>query len=310
MSIVLALVPAAGAEAGARADFGLRLSSEVPSHSSGVAFHVRFKAPGDANAKPPPVKSVVIDGPAGLRYDNLAAPRCTASDAQLQSVGPSACPSGSQVGAGTYTALLGFGPPVDPFVGDDLVFNAPGQIIELITVEGTDRVAGLDRLTIDGDRLTAHPPDVPGGPPDGKTATRQIDFTVPARVAGAHALVTTPPSCPHKGVWTSRGTFGFADGGKETVTASTPCAPPARPKLTVRPGQVRATRRTRYAFQLSRAQRKCLGRSTLTFAARSARFDSRGRASMVVTFSRPGRRWARVHGRGCLGPGAWVQVAA
>jgi hypothetical protein len=305
--LALALATSAHGETGRRADFGMRLLTTTPGASSGVAFHVRFKAPDDPNGKPSPIKSVVIAGPSGVRYDNRAAPTCTATDAELQAEGPSACAAGSQVGQGTYTAITGFGPPADPFVGDDLVFNAPGGLIELITIKGTDRTAGFDRLTIAGSTLTAHPPDTPGGPPDGKTATRQIDFTIPARRAGGAALVTTPARCPASHAWSARGTFGFADGATETVVAHMPCRPP-RARLTVVPGHARTDERTRFRFGLSRGQRACLGEAALTFAGRRVRIDRAGRASMAVSFRRPGRRWARVHGRGCLGPGAWVRV--
>lgn len=110
VGLLLASAGPAWGEAGRRADFSMRLTSPRPGTPTGIAFHVRFKAAHDPDAKPSPIKSVVIRGPDGLRYDNAAAPRCQATDAELQADGPSACPGGSQVGRGTYTAILGFGP--------------------------------------------------------------------------------------------------------------------------------------------------------------------------------------------------------
>lgn len=78
-------------------------------------------------------------------------------------------------------------------------------------------VAGMDRLTIAPGRLTAHPPNTPGGPPDGRTAVREVRLRIPRLIGpGGRPYVTTPRRC-----LTAR--YEFADGGETVVRDSTPC---------------------------------------------------------------------------------------
>ena len=71
-----------------------------------------------------------------------------------------------------------------------LCLNGADQIIEVVTVPGTQTVAGIDRLTVAGNVLSAHPPAIPGGPPDGRTAVKDIKLTI-----DHSGYVTTPPEC-------------------------------------------------------------------------------------------------------------------
>src|SRR3954467_11127780 len=163
-----------------------------------------------------------------------------ASDDELSTRGSDACPAETELTLGTLVGTTGFGPPVDPLVGDDHVFNGPDQIIEVITFPGNSQAPAFARLKIQGSTLPAPPPMLPGGPPDGETAVRSIDFEIPVRTgAGGRTFITTPPSCPAGGRWSSAGTFGFADGTSDRVVSATPCAsaaarPPAM-RLSVRP---------------------------------------------------------------------------
>lgn len=300
----------ASAEAGHRADFSLGLTSSAPAASTGLTISVRFKAPDDPEAKPPPVKGVVLDAPAGTRFDTTTVTRCEASDAELRARGLSACPSDSKVGFGGFSAITGFGPPVDPFVADNHVFNGPDQIIEVVTFKGTDRTAGFDRLTIDGSTLTAHPPTTPGGPPDGRTATRTIDFAIPAR----GAFITTPRQCPADGSWISRGHFTFEDGGTETVASRTPCRPSSSPtkaaklSVSVRPRRVVAGESTRFSFRVRSRKASCRRGATIRFAGQRATTDAEGRAQISARLRRSGRRVVRVAKPGCRAGRAWVRV--
>ena len=86
--------------------------------------------------------------PAGTRIDTNAVAKCTATDEELRAQGRRRpAPRARKVGAGTLTAVTGFGPPADPVAGEVTVFNGDGQLIELVTVPDTDRSAGFDRLT-------------------------------------------------------------------------------------------------------------------------------------------------------------------
>ena len=214
----------AGATTGKRADFSLGFSTKSRGAPTALVLHVVYKAAGDSKAKPSPIRKVVVVAPRGTRFHTGAVAKCTASDDEIKAEGSGACPPASRIGAGKLTADTGFGPPVDPVAGDLTLFNSGTAIIEVVTAPGTDRTVGIDRLKIDGSTLTGHPPTTPGGPPDGETAVRQIDFTV-TRKSG---FVTTPRSCPRSRRWVSRGTFGFADGAEETLISRGACKRPRR----------------------------------------------------------------------------------
>jgi hypothetical protein len=251
-----------------------------------------------------------------------AVPQCEATDEEFRALGPRACPPESQVGEGTLEARTGT--PADPIHGDVTAFNGVGEIIELVTVPGTDRVAGMDRLTVEGSTLTAHPPAVPGGPPDGRTAVREVHLVLPARAGtDGRPYVSTPSACPADGLWRSLGTFTFNDGGSGTASATTPCvaaaqpAPAAsaaapvraRPGLRVRlvsPRRVRAGRRTRFVVRVSSAVPTCTRHATVRIGRARGVTDARGRATLVTRVRRRFR--VRVTRPGCAGVRRAVSV--
>ena len=199
-------------------------TSTTPGTSTGMHVDVRFGSPVGSDKKPPNLTGARIHLPNGTVLRTDTRPTCTAPDPVLQVAGTLGCPADSQVGTGSLEGDTGFGAPVDPLVGDDTVFNGNGELIEIVTPPGAPApAAGVDRLTIDGSTLTAHPPTVPGGPPDYTTNIRRITFTVPAHGNGTDAYITTPPSCPRSGYWVTKAKFYFADGTKNAVTARTPC---------------------------------------------------------------------------------------
>jgi hypothetical protein len=248
---------------------------------------------------------------------------CTASDEELKARGPDACPAATKLTVGEFTGITGFGPPADPFVGDDHVFNGPRQLIEVITFHGSSASPGFDRLTVDGSTLTAHPPKAAGAPPDNEASVRSIDFRIPVRVAAGRSLMTTPPTCPDDGAWASVATFGFADGSSETVTSRTPCRPPSQAAgappppaaaraalaVTVRPRRVRAGRLVRIRVHATSADAGCVAGATVRVGSRAVRTDGRGRATLPWTFKGPGTRHALVTKRGCRGARAVIRVA-
>ena len=223
LGLACAAAPAS-AERGRLADFSLRLTSRTPASPTGVAVHLLLHRAGDRSAKPSPLRSAVLVLPRGLRFDSGAVPQCTASDDELRLLGSDACPADTELTVGSFTAMTGFGPPIDPLTNDLHIFNGPRQIIEVITVPNGPVSPAFDRLTYDGSRFTAHPPTAPGGPPEGQSSVRSIDYRIPVRMTRGRAVFTTPPGCPSGGAWITRATFGFADGTRDTVASATPCA--------------------------------------------------------------------------------------
>lgn len=312
-SVLLSLAAAAPAvaESGRLADFRATYTTTQVGSPTGVKVHIFFHAADDRDAKPSPLRSAVIHGPEGLRSDTGVMNQCMASDEELRAMGSDACPDDTKLSVGSFSAIGGFGPPADPFMGDDHVFNGPDQIIEVITVKGGSASPGFDRLTISGSTLTAHPPMTPGGPPDGESSVRSIDFQIPVRRgSGGRSLITTPPGCPAAGQWMTTATFGFKDGTTDTVTSASPCKLPraARIKLAVRPRRVVLGRRTRLTFQAKSASARCVAGVTIRFAGHRLRTGRDGRAVLTTGLRRAGLRRARATKPGCR-PGAAVVVA-
>ena len=219
---VLTTVPSSAAPAH-RTRLTLTFSSRDVSSSTGLHVTMAFTDPSNPSGKAPRLVTAVLTLPQGTMLRTDSAPRCTASDADLTVRGTAACPDDTRVGSGTIQGDTGVGAPVDPITGDDTVFNGPDEIIEVVTPPGMPFAVAVDRLHQRRGTVTAHPPAPPGGPPDGHTTIRRVDFTIPARGAGRSAYITTPGTCPPSGVWTTTGRFTFADGVSDTVLTTTPC---------------------------------------------------------------------------------------
>lgn len=302
-----ALAVAIPASAPAQSDFGLRFATAAPASPTTAHLHIVYRRAGDRDAKPSPIEQIVIDAPAGTRFGGSTIPACHAGDAELRLLGRAACPAASRVGHGTLTAITGLGAPLDPVRTRLDVFRTSDGVVELVTQPETDVPLAVDRARIEGSTATFAPPATPGGPPDGRTAVREIDLTI-----GAADFVTTPPACPPGGRWTSQAAFTFADGSTHRPSATTPCdaqAAPPRTRLKATPRRVRAGERTRLRFRLRSAERRCVAGATVHLAGRTATTDRRGRATMTRRFTRAKRHRARAHPPGCARATTTIVVA-
>ena len=291
-----ALAAGANADPTDRAELTVTLANQAPAQGTALTLKAVYRDPANPDGKPSPIERVVVDLPAGTRIATAALPQCGASDDELRVRGRGACPEESKVGTGKLVAYMGT--PADPVQADVTVFNNRDELVEVVTAEGTDRVLGMDRLHVEGSRLTGNPPSTPGGPPDGRTAIAEIGFELPARTgSGGTPYVRTPPSCPD-GRWTSRGEFGFADGSTAVATSVTPCRrDPSR--LGATPRRVRAGQVSRVVIRALPSSRACSRGATVSFAGRRARTDATGRAALRVRPRRPGLARATLRKRGC-----------
>jgi hypothetical protein len=305
------------AERGELADFSEGFTTEAPGVPTGLTIRVRFHQAGDPNAKPAPLRSAVIHGPPGLRFDTSTVEACRASDDEIRALGSDACPAESRLALGSFSAMTGLGPPFDPIAGDDHLFNGDRQLIEIITVPGGSASPVSDRLTISGATLTAHPPRAPGGPPDGESSVRSIEFGIRPRAAAGKSLITTPPICPASGQWVTIATFGFGDGRSETIASRARCARghsvprTGRPRLrlAVRPRRALVGERVRLHLIVRSRTPGCVAQATVRVGTRRVRTDRNGRARPVVRFERAGRRAVRATHRGCRAASAAIRVA-
>jgi hypothetical protein len=244
--VILALC-AAGAAAepgtGPRESVDQGFTTRTPGSPTGLTFTGVYHAAGDPKGDPPFLRRIVVTAPPGMRYDTSAPERCTASDAQLQLLGPDACPAGSKIGTGTIEGII-YVPFAHGFVFDHFkhnlhVLNNADEQILLVESEGYTVVRG--RLTPDGS-LEFTPTACFPAPPTGQCADDYVVqlksvTSIPAitRTSGGtvRSYAVTPPTCPASGSWQTTMRFWWSDGTADTTASSQPCARPAaspRPK--------------------------------------------------------------------------------
>ena len=304
-----ALAATGGAAAQARSDYAFGLSTDAPASAAGMRLKILYGHPDGKSAKPPALAALSIDLPVGLRLDTGVTPSCQASDAAFRLRGRGACPAASRIGSGTLVAMTGL-PGLDPVTTDLTVFNGGDELIELVSFKGTNVTAGLDRLSIRGSRLVAHPPAVPGGPPDGRTTVREIALRIGPRSTGSRSLITTPPDCP-AGVWSSRLNFSFVSyPAPFSLADSTPCAQTAKPRmrLKVRPRKALPGKRTRFRVKVSSKAPSCRGGVRVRLGRSRAITNRRGRARIRTRLRRRGLRSLRAAKRGCRPARASIRI--
>jgi hypothetical protein len=217
------------AQAAANADAGLvsdlQLTSHVVGTPSGGTLHLVW--PDGPDGKPKPEAKGVFQFPAGTIINEQAVPVCNASDTELQLEGRAACPDGSALGPGDLALITGVGAPVDPLRLDDFWFHGPGQLVGLISPQGSQYpVLAVNRVQIQGATLIAQPSLPPGYPPGTKTAPKESNQRIDRLVSSAGAFITTPPTCPSSGAWISHTTITYDDGSTDSATSATPCTGP------------------------------------------------------------------------------------
>ena len=272
-------------------EIGLRFASKKPGTNTAMTLHIRYTRPGDAQAKPPPIRRVQIDAPAGTAFHSTTVPACEASDAEVMLLGTAACPSASRIADGTIRVITGFGEPFDPFDSPTPVFNDGRGWLEVSQTPSTPITIAVTRLAVTGSRIRGDIAATPGGPPDNQTAVSTLDLSFP----DSSGYITTPPTCPAGGRWATTGTFTFGDGTTQIVHGDTPCvaaaAKAARPRirLSVKPRRARVGRRKRFSFRattIANGKRVAVRKAMVRFDGRKARTDSKGIVRMTGTLAR------------------------
>ena len=217
-TIALAAAAAVSASPEFASTFALKQLTRAPASSTGFHTLMTWSDPGEPGGAPKAIEEIVLKFPRGSRFDTRALAVCEASDDQISSDGAAACPPASRVGAGHTNAVLGSAASFDT---DVTLFNAPGQIIVLVTLHGTTTT-----LTEFRDQVRRRTVIVRPVLPSGVSLTR-LDLTFDAhssRGAGKrHAYLTTPPACPRSRLWTSRAKFTYADASRERLKSSARC---------------------------------------------------------------------------------------
>lgn len=251
MATALAITFAASTESasgrdGARQVISFTFDQERPGAPSGVRLTIDYVNPSDPNAKPYAVESLVESLANGARFDTSVPVRCRASDAELMSQGPAACPAGSRVGGGELDLDTGIEGPSRIVHNRVTLFNNENELILLATQDGGSHVVARSRIE-EGTVYVGAPP-LPGGPPDGFTAIKRVDVVLDRISIGGRNYVTTPPTCPAGGGWESMIQFTYRDGVSQTATSSSPCLTPR-------------VDRTPPRIRISHVPRHCVSRS-------------------------------------------------
>ena len=306
----VALVAVAVASTYGRTVVALPFTTPRPAASTGLRISIHYQDEHDPNAKPKTFHKLEIQLPSGFEVKQRVVPACTASDSELMAKGPSACPR-SKVGDGTVSLMTGFPPPEDTFATDVTVLQGQGEWLDVFRAKGASQTLAVDHIKITGRTLVDEPQSVPGGPPDGRSAVRDVRIRIGARTARGRAYLRTPPRCPSERRWESRFTVFYDDGVTDVARATSPCSPRARRpamKLTVSPHRVTAGARVRVRFHVRSAIMRCRRGVVIRLAGERVLTNRRGNAALIHRFRHAGRRRAVATKVGCRHAVARVRV--
>jgi hypothetical protein len=195
--------------------FELTYLSRHPGAPSGQIPLMTWTDPGAPAEVPKVIKRIELLFHPGTRFDTSALTRCRASDEQIKSKGASACPTASELGTGHTTGVTSSG----EFVTDVTLFNGRGEIIVLVTVQGTPITEFRDKVK--GRKITIEPA-LPAG-----VALKRLKLRIGPHSKGhgnrQKTYMRNPPSCPRSGKWTTIAKFIYTDGSTQTLHSGSPC---------------------------------------------------------------------------------------
>jgi hypothetical protein len=198
------------------ATFDLTYLSRTPGAPSGQVPLMTWTDPGAPAEVPKTIKRIELTFHKGTRFDTSALARCHASDAVIKSKGPSACPATSRLGTGHTTGVFSNG---SEFVTDVVLFNARGEIIVLVSLNGTPVTEFRDRVK--GRTIEIEPVLPPG------VSLKRLKLRIGPHSKGHGAkrrtYMSNPPTCPASRKWTTVAKFTYVDGSAQTIRGSSPC---------------------------------------------------------------------------------------
>lgn len=223
-------LPAAAAAATSQVYTG-QFSTSSANTSAGLSFST--SSSDDANTannnQPKAVREYDIALPAGTAIDTGAAPRCTATDAEILADPTGACPAGSNVGTGNASYRLPFSGAAD-VPADVTVFNADNGLIIYVDPSPTADPFTFRASFVNGTlKIPVAPQCIPpatdqngqckrtdGNPGDWEAIVAGLDFSVGPATSGtgptARNLITTPATCVSPFTWKNTATMSYADG--------------------------------------------------------------------------------------------------
>jgi hypothetical protein len=236
-----ALMPAGAAAqpvAGPRETVDQGFTTQRPSSPTGSTYTGVYHAAGNPKGDPPYLRKMVFYPPRGMRYDTSVPARCTASDVELEALGPDACPAGSRLGGGTVEGIF-WVPVTHSFIFDRYkhtvdVMNGANEQIVLVKAEDYAVVRGRVRPdnSVEFTPTTCYPEPPVGDCADDyilqlKSSTLLEPY---AKTSGGRvrSYATTPAKCPKRRFWRSTTRFWWADGSVDSVVTKQPCIRPRK----------------------------------------------------------------------------------
>jgi hypothetical protein len=192
--------------------FDLAYTSRVPGAASGQVPLMTWSDPGAPNAVPKIIKRIQLTFHKGTKFDTSALARCHAKDDKILATGGAVCPKKSRLGGGHTTGSFANG---TDFQTDVSLFNARGEIIVVVTLNGTPVTEFRDEV---GARKITIEPKLPSG-----VALKRLNLHIGRHTTGRRTYMRNPPSCPRSGKWTTIAKFTYVDGSRETKRDSSPC---------------------------------------------------------------------------------------
>jgi hypothetical protein len=191
--------------------------SPRPNVSTGLSTVMTWSDPGGLGGTPKAIKRIQLQFAPGTRFDTSAVTSCGASDLEIFLEQAAACPAASRIGGGSTIGAFVTG---QTFTTQVTLFNAPGQIIVLVTVGGLPATEFRD--DVHEDSITINP-----ALPAAVTLER-LALRIDAHSAGPKSYMRTPPGCPASGQWPIAATFYYADGSSERHDSGSGCVSPRR----------------------------------------------------------------------------------
>jgi hypothetical protein len=192
--------------------FDLTYLSRTPGAPSGQVPLMTWSDPGAPNEVPKTIKRIELRFHKGTEFDTSALARCHAADAKILSTGGAACPKASRLGSGHTTGVFSNG---SDFVTDVTLFNARGQIIVVVLLNGTPVTEFRDGVK--GRTITIEPV-LPAG-----VSLKRLKLRIGRHSKGQRTYMRNPPACPPSRKWTTVAKFTYTDGSAQTLRDSSPC---------------------------------------------------------------------------------------
>jgi hypothetical protein len=217
-----------------------RVSAQFTPDRLGAASTITFALAIDPQpeVQASPVSGIGVSFPTSLGLATSGLGLATCSPGPLEAEGPGVCPPDSQMGSGSATVDVAFGPSIVTENVSLELFAAPssdGYVHLAILAHGRHPIAGLivlDAVLLPGELRIAVPPIVslPGAPYVSLVAMsaslggplryyeRVGDRTVAYRPRG----IGLPDSCP-RGGWKLGASVTFTDGLQSAARTAVPC---------------------------------------------------------------------------------------